>query len=84
MRRVRARKVGAETRGALCNLFGSMRFPEYRELVFDAGLPLYELARAMGNARIAPFAATRWLNQFARSDGAGERNRRRSSRAPSP
>lgn len=82
-RALRAPEVGRESRGALYNLFGSMRFPEYRELVFDAGLPLYELARAMGNARIAPVTATRWLNQFARSDGAGERERKRSTRAPS-
>lgn len=82
-RALRAPEVGRESRGALYNLFGSMRFPEYRELVFDAGLPLYELARAMGNARIAPFTATRWLNQFARSDRAGERDRRRPTRAPS-
>lgn len=62
---LRASAVGARQRGALYNLFGSMRFPEYRELVFDAGLPLYELARALTNAGIAPFPATRWLNQFA-------------------
>lgn len=82
-RALRAREVGPESRGALYNLFGSMRFPEYRELVFDAGLPLYELARAMGNARIAPFAVTRWLNQFAGPDRDGERGGRRSTQAPS-
>lgn len=71
---LRANAVGARERGALYTLFGSMRFPEYRELVFDAGLPLYELARALTNAGITPFTATRWLNQFAAPEppGAGE------------
>ena len=74
---LRASAVGARERGALCNLFGSMRFPEYRELVFDAGLPLYELARALTNAGITPFTATRWLNRFAAPEPPEDRPRRR-------
>lgn len=60
---LRASAVGARERGALYNLFGSMRFPEYRELVFDAG--------------IAPFTATRWLNRFAAPEPPEDRPRRR-------
>lgn len=76
---LRASTVGARERGALYNLFGSMRFPEYRELVFDAGLPLYELARALTNAGIAPFTATRWLNRFAAPEPPAARPRRGAS-----
>ena len=79
---LRAEAVDPKQRGALHNLFGSMRFPEYRELVFDAGLPLYELARAMRNAGSAPFQATRWLNQFAAPRRPGDRRGRGEAVSP--
>ena len=68
-RALRSPRPDRKQRGHLYNLFGSMRFLEFRDLAHEGGLPVYDLARALRHSGAKPVTAIRWLNQFAASPG---------------
>ena len=70
---LRAPAPDRRQRGALYNLFGSMRFPEFRDLAHLGELPIHDLARALRHSGARPVTAIRWLNQFARGSEAPPR-----------